>query len=412
MNATRNIVYRIYPTKSQERILIEWLNLHCELYNAALQERRDAYQKKGVSIKYNDQQNVLPEIKEFRPELIPLGSQALQETLRRVDRAFKAFFRRIKNGETPGYPRFKSKFRYDSFTYPGPPGWKFLGQNGRKGKIRIGNLGIIRMRGKPRVPFSNDQRRTLTIRRNDGRWYAIICIRYEMQDLKRNRAYNDRAVGIDVGCRNLIFTSEGNSIKHPKYDSKELHRLRQAQKKLSRKKKGSCNRAKCIHRVRKIHSRVKNKRKDILHKLSSNLVSLYSLIAIENLNLKNMTKNGGSYKKGLNRSLIDASIGMFFDMLEYKAEEADTLLRKVIPNGTTQECAICGTFVFKDLSTRVHRCPNCKVMLDRDHNAALNILFRALEKAPGPERIGCGEGRWSFDEAGHHSHTALAVGYR
>ena len=109
MNATRNIVYRIYPTKTQERTLNDWLGLHRELYNAALQERRDAYRKKGVSITYNDQQNALPEIKKFRPELIPLGSHALQETVRRVDRAFKAFFRRVRNGEIPGYPRFKGR---------------------------------------------------------------------------------------------------------------------------------------------------------------------------------------------------------------------------------------------------------------------------------------------------------------
>ncbi|MBW2649312.1 MAG: transposase [Deltaproteobacteria bacterium] len=110
--------------------------------------------------------------------------------------------------------------------------------------------------------------------------------------------------------------------------------------------------------------------------------------------------------------MIDAGIGMVFNMLEYKAEEADTRLRKVDPTHTIEECAVCGTFVVKELSTRVHRCPNCGFTTDRDHNAALNILFRALEKAPGPERIGCGEGRWFFDEAGHHNHTALAVGYR
>lgn len=390
-STTRNIMFRLYPTARQEILLAQWLEFHRELYNAALQERRDAYGKCGVSLSYYDQQNELPAVKEARPELTALGSHALQETVRRVDRAFKAFFRRVRNGEKPGFPRFKGKNRFDSFTYPDPAGWKILEQKNHKGKLRITNLGTVKMRGKPRVALSEGEARTLTIRRKNGKWYATIGIRYGDAVLSRNRVYTNRAVGIDVGSRFLLATSEGDLIPNPKPLKEAFEKLKKAQRKLSRKKKGSRNRKKAREKVAGLHEKVRNRRLDVLHQLSSALVSLYSFIAIEKLSLRDMTKsprgtveNPGRNVKarsGLNRSILDASIGLFFSMLEYKAAEAGIRLEKVSPVGTSQRCSRCGEKVPKALSVRVHRCPHCGLELHRDINAARNILALGLTQA-------------------------------
>lgn len=389
--ATRNITFRLYPTPKQKSILEEWLGLHRELYNAALQERRDAYQKCGISLSYNDQQNQLPGVKEARPELTFLGSHALQETVRRVDRAFRAFFRRLRNGENPGFPRFKGKTRFHSFTYPDPAGWKILEQKNRKGKLRITNLGTIRMRGKPRVALANGEPRTLTIRRRNDKWYATVGVRYPKEKVSRNRAYSNRSVGIDVGAHSLVATSDGDLLANPKPLSGALERLKKTQRELSRKKKFSRNWNKAKRKLARLHEKVRNRRLDTLHQLSSVLTFIYSFIAIENLSLRNMTRSarGTKEKPGkrvkqrarLNRSMLDASIGLFFSMLEYKAEEAGIRLEKVPANGTSQRCSRCGECVPKDLSVRIHRCPKCGLVLDRDINAARNILFLGLAQA-------------------------------
>jgi putative transposase len=175
--ATRNCTLRLYPTKRQEAILSDWLELHRQLYNNSLAERKNAWEKERRVVSYNEQQNTLPDFKEQRPEYVPLGSHALQETVRRVDRAYKAFFRRVKNGEKPGYPRFKDRNRFDSFTYPCVSGWKLLSlghekKHGCKGKLRISNLGDIRLRGRCRVDIVSLERKDmprLTVKRIRGK---------------------------------------------------------------------------------------------------------------------------------------------------------------------------------------------------------------------------------------------------
>jgi len=153
---TRNCTLRLYPTRRQEAILSNWLELHRQLYNNSLAERRDAWKEEKRKVSYYDQQKALPVLKKQRPEYVPLGSHALQETVRRVDRAFKAFFRRVKNGEKPGYPRFKGYNRFDSFTYPCTSGWKLLSlehtkKHGCNGMLKISNLGNIKLRGRCRI---------------------------------------------------------------------------------------------------------------------------------------------------------------------------------------------------------------------------------------------------------------------
>jgi len=390
--ATRNIIFRIYPTKKQVLILDSWIDLHRELYNATLQERRDAYQKCGVSLSYRDQQNELPEVKRVRPDLIPLGSHALQETVRRIDRAFQAFFRRLRHGEKPGFPRFKGKERFDSFTYPDPAGWKILEQTNHKGRLHISNIGGIQMRGKPRVALQEGEPRTLTIRRKNEKWYAVISVRYDKNQLRRESPVDScRFIGLDAGCTALVYPSEGEPIENPKMLGTVLSDLKKAQKSLSRKQKGSHSRLRARKQVTRIHEQVSNQRRDFLHKLSASLVSKYNFISIENLKLKNMTgsargtkENPGrnvKQKSGLNRSILDAGIGLFFSMLESKAEEAGIRLEKVDPRGTSQRCSQCGEIVHKTLAERVHDCPFCGFVAHRDHNAAINILNLGLSQA-------------------------------
>lgn len=384
----RNIEFRLYPTKSQEATLIGWLGLHCELYNAALQERRDAYRKCGLSISYNQQQNDLPIIKEYRPELIPLGSHALQETVRRVDRAFRAFFRRVKTGGPPGYPRFKARGRFDSFCYPDPAGWKIINQDNRKGKLRVSNLGEIPMRGKARIPLAASTPKTLTIKRNAGKWFAVCAVQYPESALRLNQAYTGRMVGIDVGCSSLAVTSDGDFIDNPRTLKQARQRLTVAQKALSREARGSKRRAKAKRRISSLHGKVARKRKGFLHQFSAAIISLYSFVAVEKLLLPNMTRSARGnaekpgrnvkQKAGLNRSLLDASIGALFSLLAYKAVEAGVRFVKVAPNNTSQNCFWCGQKVPKDLSVRMHVCPSCGFEQDRDYNAALNILAKGL----------------------------------
>lgn len=390
--ATRNYEFRLYPTPKQEVVLLGWLGLHCELYNAALQERRDAWRKNGIHVGYNDQQNQLPAIKIYRPELKPLGSHALQETVRRVDRAFAAFFRRVKaKSGKAGFPRFRSRKRYDSFCYPDPAGWKVEKQTEKGGKLRVSNLGSLTMRGKTRVPLDEGERRTLTVQRRQGHWYATFGYRHAVSTLSRPETKKRTPVGIDGGVKALAYLSDGTEIENPKYLARTSKQLKLAQRELSRKKRGSKNRGKARDAVSRLHRRVANQRKNFLHQLSTMLVGMHCFIAVEDLKLKNMTRSAKGtpekpgrrvkQKSGLNRSMLDASLGMFYQKLEYKAVEAGTRFERVDPSGTTQNCARCGEHVPKQLKDRWHSCPACGFEAHRDHNAAINILSRGFEQS-------------------------------
>ena len=262
---------------------------------------------------------------------------------------------------------------------------------GKKAKLKITNLGIIRMRGKPRVTIGLGEPRTLTVRNWDGKWYATICVRYPKQALKRNCAHTQRAVGIDLGVRSLVATSDGDMLPAPKELASAMGALKQAQRELSRKKRGSQNRKKAQRKVARLHGKVARRRREFIHQLSCAMVFLYGLIGAEDLQIKNMTRSARGtrekpgrnvrQKAGLNRSILDAAFGELLRQLAYKAEEAGGRLVQVAPNGTSQRCSECGTLVPKMLAVRVHECPACGLVLDRDVNAARNILSLALSKA-------------------------------
>jgi len=387
--------YRIYPTKAVEKKLFFVLNRCRELYNAALSERRDAYKYARKSVTYNQQQNDLPEIKhEIRPEYEEIAAHVLQDVLKRLDKAFAAFFRRIKEGQTPGYPRFQGRNRYDSFTYPDIAGWKLperdipQGKKTRNVKLSLSKIGNITLR--LHRPLEGTIK-TVTIKREVDQWFVCFsCGVAEPEKLPVS--YED--VGIDLGVSHLATLSNGEMIEHPRSYRKAQKTLERRQQALSRKKHGSHRRDRARKLVGRAHRKVRNQRQDYHHKESRNLVHRYQLIVFEDIQTCNLVRkpkpkqdettgqylpNGAAAKGGLNKSILDAGWGSFVGLCSYKAACAGRTLIKVDPKYTSQICSQCGTVRKKTLDERWHRC-DCGAELDRDVNAAVNILVRGKQQ--------------------------------
>ncbi len=393
--------YRLYPTTDQANALDWQLARCCELYNAALQERKDAWNvckqhpnfydpqwrrehARDYRITYYDQANALPEIKrDLRPEYCALGSHVLQDVLRRVDKAFQAFFRRVTCGQTPGYPRYQSRSRYDSFTFPDHAGWKLTGN-----RLSITTIGTIKVKLHREVQGTT---RTCTIKREGGYFYVVLACEVQAQP---RLPYTDLAVGIDLGLLHFATLSSGETIENPRYLRRSEKKLACKQAALARKKRRSNRRKKAAKAVGKCHRHARNQRQDFLHKESRVLVDCYETIVFEDLRPKNMSRrprprldedgtflpNGAAAKGGLNKSIQDAGWGTFMRLVCAKAESAGhTTVLFVNPKKTSQICSACHEEgPHKDLSCRTHTCVHCGVVLDRDHNAALNILRLGL----------------------------------
>lgn len=351
-------LYRLYPTKEHTGKLNRLFGIAREIYNSCLAERKYAYKMQGVSLNYYDQANELPELKTVIPDVALLNAQCTQNIVRRLDRSFKSFFRRIKHGEKPGFPRFKGYNQFSSITFPTyGDGCKISDD-----KLYIRNVGNIKIKLHRNL---DGQIKTVTLKRDCGKWYVVFTCDVEPKPLEQNK----NEVGIDVGIESFAVTSDGEFIKNPHCLKHSLRRLRVAQRKVSRKKKGSKNRRKSVKLLAKQHQKIRNQRKDFIHKVTNQIVKQYSYIAVEDLKINNMVKN-----HHLAQSINDVGWGMFFDTLAYKAEWAGRQFVKVKPNGTSQICSNCGTKVQKDLSVRIHKCPACGIEIHRDFNASLNIL--------------------------------------
>ena len=381
--------YRLYPNKETTSKLYWTLNRCRELYNAALSERRDAYRYAGISITYYDQQNDLPEIRhDIREEYANIASHVLQDVLRRLDKAMQAFFRRVLNSETPGYPRFQGRDRYDSFTYPDLAGWKLEGNQLHLSKI--GTIKVVLHR-----PLEGTIK-TVTIKKEVDQWY--VCFSCEVATTEKLPvSYED--VGIDLGVSHLATLSNGIMIEHPRYQRRAKKKLEAAHQAVSRGKKGSHRRAKAKKQLGKAYRKVRNQRRDFLHKESRKVVNQYQVMVFEDIKIGNLTRkpkpkkdeatgqyapNGAASKGGLNKSILDAGWGMFVGLCSSKAEEAGRTLLKVSPKFTSQICSNCGTIRKKDLSERWHSC-DCGAELDRDVNAAINILARGQQALVGTQ---------------------------
>lgn len=352
--------YRLYPTKTQTKVLIKSLHLCCNLYNVSLQHRRDVYKSVQRSVAYKEQANELPLIKTDFPEYDTIHSQILQDVLKRVEKSYKGFFSRIKykNGKA-GFPRFKSKDRFDSFTYP-QSGYKICSGNRR---IKLSQIGDVKIKFHREIP-DDAKIKTCTIKREGKKWFCILSC--ELPDVKVVKKSVSNPIGIDLGLTDFVFLSDGSKIKNPKYLSKSEEKLKEVQSQYSTNKTKSLRR-----KLSGLHRKISNQRNDFLHKTSKTLVNNYDLIAYEDLKIKKMIEDNNF---DLQKSIHDASWGKFIAMIKYKAEDAGTYAIAVNPKGTSQKCSGCGTLVKKDLYERTHSCPVCDLSIHRDFNSALNIL--------------------------------------
>jgi putative transposase len=355
-----------------------WRRLHKDLFNACLAERKAAYQREGRSINYYQQQNALPQFKEYWDEYKELGSQALQATVKRVDFAYQRFFQGLGK-----YPRFKSSRYYRGWTYPGVAGWKVY-SNGGNGHLEISNLGKIQMRGKAR---SWGKPTTCTIVWKNNRWYASITVKCDV-----HRQAGTGAVGIDIGTLTAVAFDNGDKIDNPRFLASAQSDIRKASKELrckckpeKRKSKASRRWKKARRKVSKLQNKVANRRQDWTHKVAAQIVCDNSLVATETLNVKNMTAKAKKGKRkrqktGLNRSILDVGFGMLRSAVKYKIEEAggffiEVPAQKVKPSQTCPKCLVQKK---KELSERIHCCENCGYTADRDVASAIVCLNWAL----------------------------------
>lgn len=328
------------------------------LYNHTLAERKTAWEARGESLGFARQCASLPALKRESPYLPRVHSHVLQDVLHRVDRAFQAFFRRVKAGEKPGYPRFKGRGWYDSFTYPQ---WG----NGVKlegGRLILSKIGALRLHTDR--PLEGTPKTGTIMRKADG-WYASIACAVVVSPLPPT----GKDVGIDVGLESFATLSDGTQIANPRYYRAAERKLKQAQRRLSRRVTGSNRRHKARELLAKAHLKVKRARQDFAHKTARALVNNYDHIAVEKLNIRGMVRN-----HPLAKSISDAGWGRFLRILIAKAASAGRVVVAVNPAGTSQLCAQCGETVPKRLAVRWHSCPYCGCELHRDHNAARNIL--------------------------------------
>ncbi|MBA2704787.1 MAG: IS200/IS605 family element transposase accessory protein TnpB [Blastocatellia bacterium] len=363
-------IYKLRLNRAQEAKLSEMLETCRHLYNHALAERKEAWEQEQQSVCFAAQSASLPLLKQENAYLPRVHSQVLQDVLHRVDRAYQAFFRRCKTGEKPGYPRFRGRGWYDSFTFPQwDNGAKFA--DGRLVLSKIGSLRVCTDR-----PLEGQPKTCSIIRRADG-WYATIVCEVEPVALEPT----GETVGIDLGIETFATLSTGEQVANPKHYRRAEQVLKKAQRRVSRRKKGSNRRRKAKVLLAKAHLKVKRARLDHAHKVARELVERFDVLHVEKLNIRGMLKN-----HPLAKSISDAGWGLFLNILRSKAASAGKTVVEVNPAYTSQVCSHCGERVPKKLSQRWHSCPYCACSLHRDHNAALNILQKGGGTAIG-ERL-------------------------
>jgi putative transposase len=366
----RAFKFRLYPSANQARELGIMLETHRRLYNAALEQRKLAYETRGISLNYRMQAYQLKELRASDPYQARTNFSSEQATLRRLDKSYENFFRRCKRGSTkPGFPRFKGRDRFDSVEFPSYGDGIRLSGN----RLRVQHVGMIRTKVHRAV---EGMVKTASLKREADKWFVVLSC--DLGDVAVEPSTLP-PVGIDVGIEAFLTTSDGHFVENPRYLTTELPELRRLQRAASRKRKGGHNHRKASHRVRILHARVRNLRHEHHHQVALELIRLYGLIGVESLCVSNMLKN-----HSLARAISDAGWAGFVNILRCKAERAGAEVVAVNPAGTSQECSGCGVVVAKTLAERWHTCPGCGLSLHRDENAARNILARALLARTGP----------------------------
>ncbi|MFD7100643.1 RNA-guided endonuclease InsQ/TnpB family protein [Streptomyces xanthophaeus] len=383
------------PTAGQQIALGEMLRDHCSLYNGALQERRDAYRHVSkTSVKYGMQSVQLKEIRAFDAERQGRWSFSSQQaTLRRLDKAFAAFFRRVKSGETPGYPRFRGVNWFDTVDFPKDGDGCRWDATPYDPVTRVRFQGVGHVRVNQHRPVAGKVK-TVSVKREGTRWYVVLTAEQtEPGPLPRTGA----VVGIDLGIASFLTTSNGKHTPNPRHARKAAAKLEAAQRALARCKRGSGRRKKAVAKVAGLHRKVRRQRLDHAHKTALGLVRDHDLIAHEDLKIRNMVKaprpkpdprtpggflpNGASSKAGLNRSISDAGWGVFLAILTSKAESAGREVIAVDPRNTSRTCPECGHVTAENRPTQEKfHCVSCGHQAHADVVGALNVLRAGLAR--------------------------------
>lgn len=405
--------YRLRPSRAQYAALERLLEMTRVLYNAALEARisKWTYAKRLVARRGSDRPDAkldgwtpdsyvtqcaeMTRIRADDPEGYgALPSTLCREPLKRVDLAFKAFFRRVSDGQSPGFPRFKGKGRWRSFGLTEFSGIRLIGSKLHFAGV-CGGLAVHMHRPLP----ADCSIRAARFSRDAQGWKVSLQLGIAEQQDAHVRAWRGDsrpAVGVDLGILSFAALSNGESIANPRVGRRAAAMLKRRQQALARCKRGSRRRRKVARSVARSHLRLGDARRTFLHQQSARLARTYGTIVVEQLQLRNMTRSAKGtidepgtmvrQKAGLNRELLDVALSSFINMLRYKAERAGGEIIEVKPHGTSQTCSGCGATVPKDLSARMHDCPHCGLSIDRDLNAARNILARArLRAVVGPE---------------------------
>ncbi len=359
----RTIEFKLYLNQSQESILDRWLDSCRWLYNLALRYRTKAYKRRKECINYFKQQKWLTNLRSKIPFLQEVPAAFQQSALRKLQKSFDNFFRRIKLGVKPGFPRFKKYHRYNSLECP------IVYSPIRGNKLLIPKLGLVSIRGLNQ-DLSGKQKILRIIRRPSG-WYAQIVVEREIivpfSNLKPIK------VGIDVGLESFATFSNGTKIKNPRFYRKSEKKLKRTHKNVSRKKKGSKNRKKAIKKLARQYEKITRQRRSFAHEESRKIVNKYDFISYEKLNINNMIKN-----HKLSKSIMDAAWSQFLSFVSYKAESAGKIVVGIDSSYTSQTCPDCGHVKKKSLKERTHSCKTCGLVIDRDEAAARVILSRAI----------------------------------
>ena len=355
----KTFTYQLRPTPKQERDLERVLVLCRKLYNIALEQRITAYQHCGVTISGSQQDAELKDIRAAFPAYAAIHSHVLQDVLARLEKAYHAFFCRVQRGEKAGFPRFKGRNRFHSFTFK---------EYGNGARLDNGFLVLAKI-GRVRVHWSRPLEgtpKTVTITHEADGWYmAISCADVRIQPLPAT----GEETGIDLGLESFATLADGTMLHTPRCYRRAERRLKTAQRRVARRKQGSTRRKKAVKLLAKAHQKVKHQRRDYQHKAALHLVHDYDVIYHEELQVANMVQN-----HHLAKSIADAGWRGFLTILSHKAACAGRKVMAVNPAYTSQICSGCGVVVTKGLSVRWHLCPECGTSLHRDHNAARNIL--------------------------------------
>lgn len=404
----RKVTFQMYPNATQEAALMNLKIHHQQLYNWALKDRKQVYERFGVGLTYNDQSKINTGYRARRAGvLFNANAQSEQVTLKRVDLAFKGFFRRVKAGQAPGYPRFKSIDRFSGWGYASHgDGWKLFLEQRKDGRhqhgcVRLSDVGMVRVRGQSRNPGGIPK--TAEVMHKQGKWLLSVTFSYAPGEITRESG--DKAKALDWGVETYIslVDHEGNQevVENPRFLKKARKRITVLQKDLALAPKGSSARRRIRRELGNAHTKVANKRKDYTHKESARIIKDSVLVAGEKLSPKSMTKSAKGTKEnpgknvkqkaGLNREIHNVSPAALYSALKYKAEEAgisfeEAPTRKLKPS---QRCPECWKVVKKTLATRHHQC-DCGCSMPRDMASATVVLKWALGIEPHTEQAGRG----------------------